>query len=138
LGAFFSLDKESAIVQKTESKKERVRRAKKPESRKGCDMSMEDEDNILFGLGSGCMIHGEEFIRECRVCGTEYCAQCYPGQSVCSNCVGHEEEADSLDDEYADELDEDSEVEEILNEADEIPMEDLEDEEMEEEEADRE
>lgn len=59
-----------------------------------------DDGNQLFGMGQECPEHGDERMRECRMCGQDFCAGCFPGSSVCPHCA---EEAD--DDEFADDED---------------------------------
>ena len=39
-----------------------------------------------FG-GGGCSVHGEDYMRECSVCGMEFCAACFPHSNVCEECA---------------------------------------------------
>ncbi|MDD2235840.1 MAG: hypothetical protein PHP44_01810 [Kiritimatiellae bacterium] len=86
---------------------------------------MGDEEN-LYELYQGCPLHGEEFMRECSVCGGEYCAQCFPASGVCPNCSA-EVDDDELDEDPdfsdVDDLDtligEDDEAEDVIRESDE-------------------
>ena len=42
-------------------------------------MNMEDEEFSPFGgYASGCDVHGEDFLRECTMCGIEFCSACFP------------------------------------------------------------
>ena len=42
-------------------------------------MNMEDEEFSPFGgYTSGCDVHGEDFLRECTMCGIEFCSACFP------------------------------------------------------------
>ena len=87
------------------------------------------EGERFFGLQEGCPSHGDEHIRECSMCGTEFCYRCYPNSHVCSECaiqVG----VDDLDDvdpdfEDVDDLDallaEDTEIEMILKSTEKLP-----------------
>jgi len=93
---------------------------------------MEDEEN-LFGLYQGCPVHGEEFMKECSVCGAEFCGQCFPGASVCPSCSSQVDDEDIEDDpDFADidNLDEligdDEEMEEIIRQSDEMSPENFE------------
>jgi len=98
-------------------------------------MSM-SEASGLYGLGQGCPLHGDEYMRECGLCGCEYCRSCHRGV-VCPDCAAESEEA-SLDDEPESSPDfedvknvdallgEDKEAERILkDDEDLIPPEDL-------------
>ena len=63
----------------------------------GANMNMEDEEYSPFGgYGSGCDIHGEDFLRECTMCGIEFCAACFPNSALCPDCAA---QADLGDDE---------------------------------------
>ncbi len=89
---------------------------------------------MIFGLGEGCPIHGDAHMRECSTCGAEFCARCHPGATVCADCA--EDVEDDLDDDLEDGAPkemgaEDEEVESLLEEADDLPPEDLVDEEEE-------
>ena len=90
-------------------------------------MIHDDEDVLFGGLGGGCLAHGDEFLRECALCGAEFCAKCFSGSAVCSDCADERDTDD--DDEDADALDAESDgdddVDELLDEADTIPEEDL-------------
>jgi hypothetical protein len=59
-----------------------------------------DEEEVMFNLGEGCMVHGDEYMRECRMCGVEFCAKCAPG-TVCPDCA--ENQDDDLDEGTEDE-----------------------------------
>ena len=52
-------------------------------------MSFDDDDfNPFNGFHSGCELHGEDFLRECTMCGAEFCAACFPQSPLCPDCVG--------------------------------------------------
>ncbi len=87
-----------------------------------------DEEVLFGGLGGGCMVHGDDYMRECALCGTEFCGKCHPGSAVCSDCVDEDDPDDGEDGEDALETDGESDsdgVDELLEEADGIPAEDL-------------
>ena len=51
-------------------------------------MNMEDEEFSPYGgFGSGCEIHGEDYLRECTMCGVEFCSACFPNSALCSDCA---------------------------------------------------
>ena len=50
-----------------------------------------------FG-GGGCSVHGEDYMRECSVCGMEFCTICFPNSNVCEECA---DQGRDLDDEDA-------------------------------------
>ena len=92
-------------------------------------MIHDDEDILFGGLGGGCLAHGDEFLRECALCGAEFCTKCFPGSAVCADCADEsetdedEDDADALDAEVGG--DDDNDVDELLDEADALPEEDL-------------
>ena len=103
---------------------------------------MEDEEN-MFMMGEGCPTHGDEHMKECTVCGAEFCTRCFSNSVICPDCAeeANEDELSEFggrDNNEMDDLErlvgEDEEVEKILSESESIPPEDLEDEEEEEEE----
>lgn len=80
-----------------------------------------DEDESVYNIGNGCMVHGDEYMQDCRVCGHEFCMKCNPGASVCPECV--DEEAETAEGEpEADEVGEDREVDALLDEADRLDL----------------
>ncbi len=93
-----------------------------------------DEETAFLGLNQGCPTHGEEYIHECSMCGREFCARCFRGSTICSECAEMAQD-DDLDDEPDFEdvpnlkalLPDDEDVEKMLEEdTDTIPPEDLE------------
>lgn len=55
-------------------------------------MKMEDEEFSPFGgFGSGCEIHGEDYLRECTMCGIEFCSACFPNSTLCPDCAAQGE-----------------------------------------------
>ncbi|MBN1269842.1 MAG: hypothetical protein JXB04_09655 [Kiritimatiellae bacterium] len=98
-------------------------------------MAME-EPSAFFGLTDGCPVHGDEFMKECSMCGAEFCARCHPKWTVCPDCAD-EPDAES-EDTHADDadfedvrdvgalLEDDEAMQRVLGEADEdLPPEDL-------------
>jgi hypothetical protein len=86
----------------------RVRLGPTPEiSRQGKDgaaMNMEEEEFSPYAaFSSGCDIHGEDYLRECTMCGIEFCSACFPQSTLCSDCAAQgdlvEEEEKVLTDE---------------------------------------
>ena len=71
-------------------------------------MSMEDEEYSPYGAySSGCDIHGENFLRECTMCGIEFCAACFPNSALCSDCAA---QAELLDDDEIEPTEEEKEL----------------------------
>ena len=55
-------------------------------------MNMDDEEYSPFGgYGSGCDLHGEDFLRECTMCGIEFCSACFPRSRLCPDCANQAE-----------------------------------------------
>ena len=98
-----------------------------------------DEETGLYSMGQGCPVHGDDHMKECSMCGAEFCRICVPRSAVCPDC------ADSNDDESDEEspdfddvrnldelLEDDEEVDELVKEDGEfIPPEDLQEEDSE-------
>ena len=61
-------------------------------------MAVEEESNA-YGMGAGCPVHGDERMKECSMCGTEFCRICFPRSAVCPDCA---EQVDDEDDEEND------------------------------------
>ena len=58
----------------------------------GADMNMEEEEFSPFGgYSSGCELHGEDFLRECTMCGIEFCSACFPRSRLCPDCANQAE-----------------------------------------------
>lgn len=51
----------------------------------------EEEFSPYGGLGNGCDLHGEDFLRECTMCGIEFCAACFPHSALCQECAAQGE-----------------------------------------------
>ena len=66
-------------------------------------MNYDEEDYSPFGggFGTGCDLHGEDYLRECTMCGIEFCSACFPNSSLCSDCSA-QAEFEEEDDEIAD------------------------------------
>lgn len=55
-------------------------------------MNMDDEEYSPFGgYGGGCDQHGEDFLRECTMCGIEFCSACFPRSRLCPDCANQAE-----------------------------------------------
>jgi hypothetical protein len=55
-------------------------------------MNMEEEEMSHYGgFGSGCELHGEDFLRECTMCGIEFCSACFPQSALCPDCAAQAE-----------------------------------------------
>jgi len=75
-------------------------------------------------MQQGCPIHGDDHMRECSMCGYEFCRFCRPDSLVCSDCTEEMDDDDDLLGERRDFQDvsnlsqllgEDVEVENIIN-----------------------
>ena len=55
----------------------------------------EEEYDPYAGFGGGgCPVHGEDYMRECSVCGEEFCALCFPNSDVCEECTAQGRDLD--------------------------------------------
>ena len=55
-------------------------------------MNLEEEEFSPFGgFSSGCDLHGEDFLRECTMCGIEFCSACFPQSALCPDCAAQGE-----------------------------------------------
>ena len=60
-------------------------------------MNYDDEEYDPYaGFNGGCPVHGEDYMRECTVCGAEFCTACFPNSDVCGECA---DQGVDLDDE---------------------------------------
>ena len=92
-----------------------------------------NEETSIFGLEQGCPVHGDEHMKECSMCGTEFCRVCFPKTTVCPECADQaeddeaEESPDFDDVSNLDEVLEDDEEDEKdeKKEEEEVPPEDL-------------
>ncbi len=91
-------------------------------------MDVNDETGV-YGMGQGCPTHGDEHMKECSMCGAEFCRICFPKSSVCPDCADTEDEEDDEDAEADPDFDDVKKLDDVLDD-------DLEEEE-EEEDADR-
>lgn len=100
-------------------------------------MIVSDDESNLYGMEQGCAHHGDEYMTDCDMCGIEFCRKCLPQTRFCHDCLETLHEDDELDDDPDFEdvknlntlIDDDREVEALLNEEEDIPPEDLIDEE---------
>lgn len=89
-------------------------------------MSIDDEDVDLYNsFSGGCDLHGDQYMLECGMCGTEFCSRCHPGSSVCPDCAemaDDDEDSREPDFEDVDSLDalgfEDNEADQLAKEGD--------------------
>ncbi len=85
-----------------------------------------EEDETFMNIGGGCPVHGDDFMAECTVCGSEFCTRCNPRSALCPDCAELPEDELELEpaEEPAEDKDpEDDEAERLLREADELPAE---------------
>ncbi|MDD2520696.1 MAG: hypothetical protein PHR34_07055, partial [Kiritimatiellae bacterium] len=67
-------------------------------------MNFDDEEFSPYsGFGTGCDLHGEDFLRECTMCGIEFCAACFPNSALCPDCAAQAEFDDDEDEEPGEE-----------------------------------
>lgn len=80
-----------------------------------------DEETGLYGIGEGCAIHGDEHMRECSMCGAEFCTKCFPRSAVCEDCAesgGDEDDPDFEDvSDLKEVLDDDEEADRLAEES---------------------
>jgi hypothetical protein len=50
-------------------------------------MNMDEEEYDAYAYGSGCGVHGEDFLCECTLCGIEYCSACFRHSTLCADCA---------------------------------------------------
>jgi len=50
-------------------------------------MNMDEEEYDAYAYGSGCGVHGEDFLCECTMCGIEYCSACFRHSTLCADCA---------------------------------------------------
>ncbi|MDR0994594.1 MAG: hypothetical protein LBN38_08570 [Verrucomicrobiota bacterium] len=63
-------------------------------------MNYDDEEYSPYaGFGSGCDIHGDNYMRECTMCGIEFCAVCFPNSSLCADCSAQGDDFDEEEEE---------------------------------------
>jgi hypothetical protein len=56
-----------------------------------------NEESNAFGMGLGCAVHGDEHMRECSMCGAEFCRVCVPRSAICPDCVEQTDDKDEKD-----------------------------------------
>jgi len=56
-----------------------------------------NEETGIFGMDQGCAVHGDEHMRECSMCGAEFCRVCFPKTAVCPDCSEQEEEEEDTE-----------------------------------------
>jgi hypothetical protein len=99
------------------------------------------EETSVFGMEQGCLVHGDEDMRECRLCGQEYCGLCSPTR-MCPDCAEDLGDEDGGGPDFEDVEDmkslgiDDDEADRVVESNDDlIPHEDLVDDEGQDEEA---
>lgn len=50
------------------------------------------DETAFFGIDQGCPVHGDDYMKECTVCGMEYCHLCHPSGTTCPDCAAEEED----------------------------------------------
>ena len=48
------------------------------------------DETSFFGMNEGCPLHGDDYMRECTMCGAEFCRLCHPKATVCPDCAAVE------------------------------------------------
>lgn len=86
-----------------------------------------DENDVMFNMGEGCRLHGDEFMQDCGVCGTEFCRKCHPHPSICPDCQAAEPDEEDFAPEKLPYGEDEDEVDRLLREADSLPIDDAED-----------
>jgi hypothetical protein len=89
---------------------------------------MMDDATVFFGMEGGCPIHGDEHMRECGMCGVEFCIKCFRNSRICQDCASQivgDDLDDDLESDFEDVdnldalLEDDEEVEAILKDSEE-------------------
>ncbi len=81
-----------------------------------------DEDDPMMHLGEGCMVHGDDHMTECTVCGGEFCLRCHPGNHICPDCADTQCIEDDTRVKPAEGDPDDEDVDQLLKEADELGL----------------
>lgn len=76
------------------------------------------EGEGLFGMEQGCDLHGDDRMRECSLCGVEFCYLCFPRSVMCPGCTSQAVE-DELEDDS--DFDETQSVDDLLDFDDMVP-----------------
>ena len=83
-----------------------------------------DDVTGMYGVEPGCPVHGDEYMRECSMCGAEFCRRCFPRSAVCPDCADQtdedEEEGPDFDDvsNLGEVLEDDEEADKRISESD--------------------
>lgn len=75
-------------------------------------MAAHDETSI-YGIGQGCPVHGDELMKECNMCGAEFCRACFPRSSVCPDCAEQYEEGEDEEGAEDEEAEEEADFEDV-------------------------
>ncbi len=94
-----------------------------------------DEDDFQYMASEGCPLHGDEYIRECALCGAEFCIRCFPNSQICPDCAEEANDEFGLDQDHGEDSEmkalddligkDDEEIEKILNESEQVSKDDL-------------
>lgn len=57
-----------------------------------------DDENPMFNIEPGCPVHGDQWMKPCRLCGVEFCGRCFPDSQVCGECGVIEDADEAVDD----------------------------------------
>jgi len=69
-------------------------------------MNMDEEEYDAYAYGSGCAVHGEDFLCECTLCGIEYCSACFRHSTLCADCAAQA----AFDDDVAEPTEEEKDI----------------------------
>ena len=71
-----------------------------------------DEEAGIYAMGQGCPVHGDDHMRECSMCGAEFCRICHPKTAVCPDCAESADDDEDEEDDFEDASEGDDEEEE--------------------------
>jgi len=55
------------------------------------------EESGIYSFDQDCPIHGDTNMRECSMCGVEFCRTCHAGSTVCPDCTASMEDDMDID-----------------------------------------
>lgn len=70
-----------------------------------------NEETGAYNMGEGCAVHGDEHMKECSMCGAEFCRLCHPRTTVCPDCAEQSDDDEELEEEEEGEEEEEDEEE---------------------------
>lgn len=59
-----------------------------------------DEETGNYAMGQGCPSHGDDHMRECSMCGAEFCRVCHPKTAVCPDCAESSDDDEDEEDDF--------------------------------------